>query len=122
MSDLKIGKIEFGPLQCSQGGIPYNKKHLDAKDKRIEELEAENERLRAALKHAEEMERCWKANAEALADVANKANSKAYQAQCVLLKCTMNHADAHYIAQAELDRLAAQESDDVQDSTKEKDK
>jgi hypothetical protein len=36
------------PLICSQGGIPYNKAHLDAKDARIGALEAEIGRLRAA--------------------------------------------------------------------------
>lgn len=44
------------PVLCSQGGIPYNKEHLDAKDAQIErqastidELEAENKSLRAGI-------------------------------------------------------------------------
>lgn len=34
------------PLMCSLGGIPFNKAHLDAKQARISQLEAENARLR----------------------------------------------------------------------------
>ena len=62
--------LTIEPLYCSQGGIPYNKAHLDAKDAEIERLtkiaqtacnetfekqteinrfRADNERLRATL-------------------------------------------------------------------------
>lgn len=33
------------PLICSQGGIPYNKPHLDAKDAEIERLRHRNAAL-----------------------------------------------------------------------------
>lgn len=53
---MKIGRITqltMEPLQCSQGGVPFNKPHLDAaiaeidrlRD-RVAELEAERDRLR----------------------------------------------------------------------------
>lgn len=35
------------PVDCSQGGVPFNSVHLKAKDKRIAELSAEIVRLRA---------------------------------------------------------------------------
>jgi hypothetical protein len=38
------------PIICSQGGIPYNKAHLDAKDARIAELSAALKAKAAALK------------------------------------------------------------------------
>ena len=41
-----------------------------------DELIDENKRLTAENKHNAEMSRCWKANAEALADVANKAEAR----------------------------------------------
>lgn len=55
------------PLYCSQGGVPYNKPHLEAKDAEIErlrtmqqgyreeasELRIENDRLRSALQRIE---------------------------------------------------------------------
>lgn len=34
------------PLQCSMGGIPFNKVHLDAREAEIERLTSENKKLR----------------------------------------------------------------------------
>ena len=57
------------PLYCSQGGVPYNKAHLDARDAEIRRLlhvckdktellrdaYAQNERMRAALAGYDEL-------------------------------------------------------------------
>lgn len=58
MSDYTIGQIVLGPLQCSQGGVPYNKTHLDARDIEIDRLTAENERLRGALELIASPDQC----------------------------------------------------------------
>ena len=51
---------------------------------RYEDHAVEVERLTAELKHAKEMERVWKANAEALADVANKADARVEELEGVI--------------------------------------
>lgn len=38
------------PILCSQGGVPYNKPHLDAKDEEIKRLTLKLNRYEAALK------------------------------------------------------------------------
>ena len=44
------------PLICSQGGVPYNKSHLDAKDEEIE-------RLKSALVNAINERDIWRERA-----------------------------------------------------------
>lgn len=48
MSNVKhyISGSGLGPVQCSAGGVPYNKEHIDAQAGRIAELEAERDRWR----------------------------------------------------------------------------
>lgn len=86
---------------------PYVLAEREAKDKRIKELEAKcNQRrdnlkqargilyerikriteLEAQLKHHREMERVWKENAEALAEIANAAEAENERLRAALLR------------------------------------